>query len=141
VASTLMRRGLDYRPAFPTGYAPGVGIVGCGGIAKDWHLPAYGKYGVDVVGVFDVDPEATSGVRDRFPFVRRVFPSLDALLAEPTIEIVDIATGPDVRLDLVRQSVAARKHVLAQKPLALDPRVAREIVRRRSAAGSGSLST
>jgi predicted dehydrogenase len=128
VASTLTGRGLDYRPAFPAGYAPGVGIVGCGGIAKDWHLPAYGKYGVDVVGVFDVDPNATSGVRERFPFVRRVFSSLDELLADPRLDIVDIATGPGVRLDLIRQAVAAGKHVLAQKPLALDPRPAREIV-------------
>jgi predicted dehydrogenase len=126
VASTLTRRGLDYRPAFPAGHAPAVGIVGCGGIAKDWHLPTYGKYGV--VGVFDVDPEATSGVRDRFPFIRRVFPSLDAVLAEPSIEIVDIATGPHVRLELIRRAVAAGKHVLAQKPFAVDPRAPREIV-------------
>ena len=85
---------LDYRPAFPAGYAPGVGIVGCGGIAKDWHLPAYGGYGVDVVGVYDAVPEATRGVSDAFPFVGRVFASLDELLADPAIDIVDIATGP-----------------------------------------------
>jgi predicted dehydrogenase len=135
VASTLTARARDFRPAFPAGYAPGVGIVGCGGIAKDWHLPAYGKYGVDVVGVFDVDPDATSGVRERFPFVRRVFSSLDELLAEPSVDIVDIATGPDVRLDLIRQAVAAGKHVLAQKPLALHPRAAREIVEEAEARG------
>ena len=72
---------LDYRPAFPAGYAPGVGIVGCGGIAKDCHLPAYAAYGVDVVGIYDLVPEATRRAEDAFPFVRHVFASLDELLA------------------------------------------------------------
>jgi predicted dehydrogenase len=117
-----------YRPSFPHDYRPGIGIVGCGGVAQEWHLPAYGKYGVDVVGVFDPNPAATSTVQERFPFVGRVFPSLDELFADPAIEVVDIATGPSVRLDLIRQAVDAGKHVLAQKPLALDPRAARRIV-------------
>ena len=119
---------LDYRPAFPSGYAPGVGIVGCGGIAKDWHLPTYGRYGVDVVGVYDLAPEATRGICDAFPFVGRVFPSLDELLADPRIDIVDIATGPEVRLDLIARAVEAGKHVLAQKPLALDIGAARAVI-------------
>ena len=119
---------LAYRPAFPAGYSPGVGIVGCGGVARDWHLPAYERYGVDVVGVYDRLPEATSGVRDAFPFVERVFVSLDELLADPRVDIVDIATGPEVRLELIARAVEAGKHVLAQKPLALDVEDARAVV-------------
>ena len=127
-AQATAARALDYRPTFPPGYSPGVGIVGCGGIAKTWHLPAYGKYGVDVVGVYDLAPGATTGVQEQFPFVQRVFSSLDELLADPRIAVVDIATGPDVRVDLIRRAVEAGKHVLAQKPLAFDLRAAREIV-------------
>jgi hypothetical protein len=117
-----------YRPAFPPGRAQGVGIVGCGGIAKTWHLPAYGAYGVNVVGVYDPDPTATDGIRERFPFVRDVFASLDDLLADPELLVVDIATRPEVRVDLIRRAVEAGKHVLAQKPLADDLRAAREVV-------------
>lgn len=119
---------LPYRPAFPAGFAPGVAIVGCGGIAKTWHLPAYGKYGVDVVGVYDRVPEATEDVRERFPFVRRVYASLDDLLADPEVEVVDVATRPEVRLELIGRAVEAGKHVLAQKPLADDLHAAREMV-------------
>jgi predicted dehydrogenase len=82
-------RPLDYRPTFPPGYRPGLGLVGCGDIARSWHLPAYAEYGVDVVGVYDPAPEATKGIQERFPFVRRVFRSLDELLADDEIEIVD----------------------------------------------------
>jgi len=119
---------LDYRPAFPAGDAPGVGIVGCGGIANDCHLPAYAAYGVDVVGVYDLLPEATRRAKDAFPFVRNVFASLDELLAHPEIDVVDIATGPEVRLELIERAVGAGKHVLAQKPLALDVDAALAVV-------------
>jgi predicted dehydrogenase len=118
---------LDYRPSFPPGFRPGLGLVGCGDIARSWHLPAYAEYGVDVVGVYDPAPEATDGICDRFPFVRRVFPSLDELLADEEIEVVDVATRPDVRPELIRQAIDAGKHVLAQKPLAFDLRAARRL--------------
>lgn len=121
-------RPLDYRPTFPPGYRPGLGLVGCGDIARSWHLPAYAEYGVDVVGVYDPAPEATKGIQERFPFVRRVFRSLDELLAVNEIEIVDVATRPDVRPELIRRAIDAGKHVLAQKPLALEVDAARSLV-------------
>jgi predicted dehydrogenase len=119
---------LDYRPSFPSGYAPGVGIIGCGAIAKDWQLPAYARYGVKVIGVYDRLPDATRGIQEMFPFVERVFTSLDDLLADPRIDVVDIATGPEARLELISRAIEAGKHVLAQKPLALDPQAARGMV-------------
>ena len=120
--------GLNYRPVFPPGYRPGVGIVGCGGIVKLAHLPAYTKHGVDVVGVYDVDPDAARAAQDQFPVVQRVFGSLDQLLAAPEIEIVDIATHPAERFELTRRALRAGKHVLSQKPFALDMRAARDLV-------------
>jgi predicted dehydrogenase len=83
---------------------------------------------VDVVGVYDPAPEATKGIQERFPFVRRVFRSLDELLADDEIEIVDVATRPDVRPELIRRAIDAGKHVLAQKPLALEVDAARSLV-------------
>lgn len=118
---------VDYLPSFPAEYRPGIGIVGCGGIVRTCHLPAYRRYGQRVVGVFDIRPEATDGVVDEFG-VEAVFAELDALLAHPEIEVVDIATHPDVRPELVRRAFAAGKHVLAQKPLAPELATARALV-------------
>jgi predicted dehydrogenase len=126
---------VEHTPSFPGGYRPGVGIVGCGGIVKLAHLPAYTAYDVDVVGVYDPDPAATDGIQERFPVVGRVFDDLDALLADPAIEVVDVATHPGVRPKLVRQAIEAGKHVLSQKPLALDIATARDLVE--AAASSG----
>lgn len=127
MTSAQAEHSLDYRPTFPPGYRPGLGLIGCGDIARSWHLPAYAEYGVHVVGVYDPAPEATAGICDRFPFVRRVFPSLEELLLDEEIEIVDVATRPDVRPELIRRAIDAGKHVLAQKPLAFDLRAARRL--------------
>ena len=75
---------IDYRPSFPPGYRPGIGIVGCGQIVRNAHCRRTPRR--EVVGVYDVLPAATHGLE------LRVFETLDELLAEPAIEIVDIAT-------------------------------------------------
>jgi predicted dehydrogenase len=80
-----------------------------------------------VRGVYDINPEATAGLQAAFA-VERVFESVDALLADPEIEVVDIATFPAERLGLIRRALAAEKHVLSQKPLALETRAARDLV-------------
>ena len=119
-----------YRPSFPSGYRPGIGIIGCGEIVKLAHLPAYTEYDVDVVGVYDSSPEATDGIQSRFPVVGQVFESVDDLLADPRIDVVDIATHPDVRRDLIERAIGAGKHVLSQKPFAVDLAAARDLVER-----------
>jgi predicted dehydrogenase len=125
---------LEYRPAFPTG-RPAVAILGCGSAAKDLHLPAYAAWDVDVAGVYDPVPAATEGVRERFPFVRRVYASVDELLADPEVVAVDIATRPVDRPELILRAIEAGKHVLAQKPLALDLAAATRVVEAAERAG------
>ena len=118
---------VDFEPRFPKDYHPGIGILGCGGIVKGAHLPAYNKHKLRVVGVYDIKSEATVGVKEKFG-VEQVFGSVDELLAHPDIQVVDIGTHPAQRVELIQKSLAAGKHVLAQKPLALDVGAARECV-------------
>ena len=109
---------IDTAPSLPA-ERDGVGILGCGTIAQSAHLPAYEQYGVGVSGVWSRRKETTAGVLERFPFVGRVYPTAEDLLADPTVRYVDLATGPEGRLDWIEAAVAAGKHVLAQKPLTL----------------------
>src|SRR5262245_1033300 len=107
---------LAYAPRFPEGYRPAIGVIGCGGIVRSAHLPAYRKYGLNVAGVYDIRPEAAAAARDEFG-LPQAYENLDALLDDPAIEVVDIATHPDQRVPLMQRAIAAGKHILAQKPL------------------------
>jgi predicted dehydrogenase len=108
----------DTGPRFPEDRG-GVAILGAGKIAQSAHLPAYAQHGVGVTGVWSRTPATTVEIRDRFPFVGRVYASAEELLSDPEVRYVDLATGPVGRLDWVEAAVEAGKHVLAQKPLTL----------------------
>jgi predicted dehydrogenase len=81
-----------------------------------------------VVAVASRSAGPARALADEFA-IDTVHDSVDALLADPRVGVVDIATGPAGRLDLMEAAVAAGKHVLAQKPLSVDgaelPRVRR----------------
>jgi predicted dehydrogenase len=112
---------LDTAPRFPEDQAArsGVAILGCGTIARTAHLPAYQQHDVGVAGVWSRTPASTAEVREQFPFVGTVYASAEDLLSDPDVRYVDLATGPEGRLDWIEAAVEAGKHVLSQKPLTL----------------------
>jgi predicted dehydrogenase len=113
---------LDPRPRFPEDPLPGVAIVGAGRIVRTAHLEAYRKYGVPVVGSYSRSATpANEGAGRRFD-------SLDDLLAASDVDVVDVATPPAPRVEIIRRALDAGKHVLAQKPLAPDLANARALV-------------
>lgn len=97
----------------------GIGIIGCGGIVSGAHLPAYRAAGLDVVAVFDVDADRARTVAAQFD-IGTVAESVEALIGTPGVDIVDIAVPPWVQPEIVPLAAAAGKHMLCQKPLALD---------------------
>jgi predicted dehydrogenase len=109
---------LETAPRFPEDRG-GVAILGAGRIAQSAHLPAYAEHGVGVTGVWSRTSATTATIRDRFPFVGRVYAKAEDLLADPEVRYVDLATGPEGRLNWIEAAVEAGKHVLAQKPLTL----------------------
>jgi len=112
----------------------GIGIVGCGGIVAYGHLPAYRAAGLRVVAVTDVDPERARTVARDFG-VPQVTANAAELVALDGVDIVDIAVPPWVQPEIVALAAAAGRHVLCQKPFALEFDVARRMVDTAEAAG------
>ncbi len=64
--------------------------------------------------------------------IPKVFASLSEMLADPTVEILDIAVPPDRQFEIIQQAVEQGRYlkgILAQKPLAINYETARETVR------------
>ncbi|HEX5729565.1 Gfo/Idh/MocA family oxidoreductase [Microbacterium sp.] len=109
---------LDYRPSVPA-QPLRVGLIGAGGIARTAHLPAYAAWGIPVVAIASRTASSARSLATQSG-VERAHDSVAELLADDRVDVVDIATGPEGRLDLIADAVAAGKHVLAQKPLSVD---------------------
>lgn len=108
-----------YGPPSPAGPAPAIGLIGCGGITEH-HLKAYQAAGWDVAAFYDANPEAAQKRQQEFYPSARVCSGVAELLEDASIQVVDIATHPKVRAELIKQAVAAGKHILSQKPFATD---------------------
>ena len=112
----------------------GIGIIGCGGIVNYAHLPAYKAAGFSVLACSDRNPD-TAARTGRDHGIPRVAATVDDLLADPDIAIVDIAVTPWDQAEIAKRAIAAGKHLLCQKPLADRYRDAVRVVE--LAAGAG----
>ena len=108
---------IDYRPKLPPKCDYGIGVVGCGGIVNYAHLPAYKAHGLNILGCYDVNSEAAQSTA-RTHGIPTTFESLDDLLADSRIAIVDIAVPAVEQRAIAERALARGKHLLCQKPLA-----------------------
>jgi predicted dehydrogenase len=70
---------------------------------------------VEVVAAFSPSAARRDAFARKFPFPLAA--DLDAVLADQSIDCVEILTPPNTHLDLVRKCAAAGKHILLEKPL------------------------
>lgn len=95
----------------------GLGMVGFGGMAN-WHreLIESGIEGLRLIGVYDIKPERNQAAVD---LGYKAYDSLDALLADPDIDIVLCATPNDCHRDITVRALRAGKNVVCEKPATL----------------------
>jgi predicted dehydrogenase len=122
---------LNYMPKLDGKTDYGIGAIGSGFIMRDVQLPAYRNAGFNLVAIAS-RTKANAQAAAEQNGVHTVHERWQDLLADPRVEIVDIAYPPDQQLEIVREAVKHADHVkgiLAQKPLAVTLTDAREIVR------------
>jgi predicted dehydrogenase len=122
---------LGHVPAPPLRKDYKIGVIGAGFIVRDIQLVAYRNAGYEVVGIASRSQETAREVANQRG-LPRAYGSIQELLADPSVEIVDIAIPPHQQLEIVRQAVKQTGHIkgiLCQKPLATTYAEAVEIVR------------
>jgi myo-inositol 2-dehydrogenase/D-chiro-inositol 1-dehydrogenase len=99
--------------------APRVGIVGTGGISRA-HLPGWKRLGVELHCTSHEGAEAFAAESGA-----RTHEDLESLLA--AVDVVDVCTPTPAHPEIVRAALDAGKDVVCEKPIALEPEVAREL--------------
>lgn len=100
----------------------GIGAVGAGFIMRDVQLKAYLDAGFNVVGITSRTPEIAREVADLHG-VPRVFDTVDEMLEDPAVQILDIAVPPDQQRGIIERAIERGRYLkglLAQKPLAVN---------------------
>jgi predicted dehydrogenase len=115
-----------------------IGAIGAGMIMAECHLAAYKEAGFAVVAIASRTKSRAEEVAQRWG-IPRVHDTPEALIADPDIEILDIAYPPDQQPALIRAALKQPhiKGILAQKPLALS--LADAIALRDEAAAAGKV--
>lgn len=95
----------------------GVGLIGFGVAGAAFHAPL-----IEAEPRMRLAAVASSrgeSVRDRFPDAALV--SVEAMLADPAIDLVVVAAPNTLHAPLVRAAIGAGKHVVVDKPFVADP--------------------
>jgi predicted dehydrogenase len=99
-----------------------IGIVGAGAIAQLAHLPVLAKMrGATLVAICDNDGPKARGLADRFG-IPDVFTDIEDLLELDELDAVVIATPNHLHEPHVLSALAAKVHVLCERPLSLTSR-------------------
>ena len=104
------------------------GVIGCGRIAQA-HLDAieFLKEEVDLVAVTDTDEKRAKEAKERFG-ARYFIPRYEDLLDYPEIEAVIIPLPNHLHHPISIQAARSKKHILVEKPMALNLSQAKEMV-------------
>ncbi len=101
-------------------------IIGLGFVGRA-HLDALRRLGITVQGVLGSTPERSKATRDALGLAR-AYASLEELAADPSLHVVHLCTPNNEHFQEASQLLRAGKHVMCEKPLALDSRESAALV-------------
>ncbi|KFH46637.1 putative oxidoreductase-like protein [Hapsidospora chrysogenum ATCC 11550] len=103
-----------------------IAFVGCGFVASYYGdtLPNHPE--LRPLAAFDISPTRAAGFSKRYNIP--VAASYQAILDNPDIDLVVNLTPPASHVEVSRAALVAGKHVYSEKPLALEPAGAKELI-------------
>ena len=103
-----------------------IAIVGCGYVADYYIATLRFHPELKLLGVMDRDAERAA----LFSRLQKVpaYPTLDAVLGDPKVEMVLNLTNPGAHYEISKVALLAGKHVYSEKPLAMQMDQATELV-------------
>jgi len=105
----------------------GVGVAGTGFIGPA-HVEGLRRNGIQVLGLAERSREKAQEKAAELG-IARIYDSLEEMLSDPDIDIVHLATPNHLHYPHARAALLAGKHVVCEKPLAMDAAESGELVR------------
>jgi len=114
-----------------------VGIIGCGGIAQNKHMPSLSKVSnVRMVAFCDIIPERAEMAKEKYGTAdAKTYTDYRELLKDPEIEVVHVLTPNREHSQITVDALYAGKHVMCEKPMAKTAEGARAMVAAAKATG------
>ena len=112
---------------------PGAAVIGTGFIGT-LHVETLRRLGVPVHGVLGSSP-ARGAARAAEIGVGHAYATLDDLLADERVQVVHVTSPNHAHFEQVRAILQAGRHVICEKPLAMDSVQSAEMVRLARASG------
>lgn len=108
----------------------GIGIIGFGGIAKGAHAPGYKRISdqCEIVAAADIVPERLEEAKSDKWNIPNVFEDYKKLLEMPEVDAVSVCTPNTVHMQPTLDALAAGKHVLCEKPMAISAGEAKRMI-------------
>ena len=116
-----------------------VGVIGVG-FGTAVQIPGFQSEGVEVVAVCARRPERAQEAAEKFG-IPHAFTDYREMLQMDSVDAVSVVTPPALHHEMSLASLDAGKHVLCEKPFALDQSQAREMWQKAQATGLTAMIT
>lgn len=104
------------------------GVIGAGGIARKRTIPGIMlAENAELTAIMDVNEVLLQKMAAEYQV--KGYTTVEALLADPEVEAVYIASPVFAHLEQVRLAAAAGKHILLEKPMGRDTKECEEMIR------------
>jgi len=105
------------------------GVIAAGGIADRRTIPGMMLAdNAELIAVMEINMELAEKIRAKYN-AKRAYDSVDALLADPEIDAVYIASPVNYHKDQAIAAARAKKHILIEKPICMTVEDGEEVLR------------
>lgn len=108
-------------------------VIGTGFIGPA-HVEALRRLGVEVVGIAGSSPERARPKAEALN-IQKVYNTWQDVIADPKVDVVHITTPNHLHYPMAKAAIEAGKHIVCEKPLAMNSRESGELLRLAQEAG------
>jgi predicted dehydrogenase len=101
-------------------------VVGAGFIGPV-HVEALRRLGVTITGILGIDERESVSAQQKLG-LPRAYKNLDEVLADSSVQVVHLAIPNVLHFEFAKRVLSANKHVLVEKPLAMNSKESAELV-------------